>query len=208
MNVTISALDEYFMAHYSDYVRLSALDGYVMPETLVVGADGNVMKKDLSCLRLVHQAEPMNLLAKLKEELVDTDFTFSYRFRTFGEKMRPFEKYTFARVLPACLGRVRMTPEEAGERLSIEPRFWKKIVKGSLIPEKNTVIAVILVCGMSTRDAENLFNACGYQFDSKSVRDVVVRFLLEQHIFSPELVALCLREYKITSIPIRPPRAQ
>ena len=37
MNYTISALDEYFMAHYGDYVRLSALAGYKMPDMLAPG---------------------------------------------------------------------------------------------------------------------------------------------------------------------------
>ena len=203
MNYTISALDEYFMAHYSDYVRLAALPGYVMPERLVVGTDGTILKKDDSLMRLSHQPSAAALLAQLKEEQADTDYSFSFRFLRFGEKLRrPFDKYSFPRVLSRMLARRRLTAEEVGERLSIEPRFWKKIVKGALFPEKNTVIAIALVCGLDARDAENLFNACGYEFREDSVRDVVVRFLLEQKVFAAELRDLCLAEYKVTSLPI------
>ncbi len=204
MNYTISALDEYFAAHYSDYVRLSALRGYVKPELIVPARDGGVEKKDLSLMRLVYQENCKELLAQLKEEQADTDYTFSFRFLTFSEKLhRPFERYSFAKVLPPILAAHRLTPEEAGERLTIEPRFWKKIVKGTLYPEKNTVLAVALVCGLTAMDTENLFNACGYEFDEQSVRDIVVRFLLEQKVFSRDLIMQCLAEYKIGCLPIK-----
>ena len=204
MNYTISALDEYFMAHYSDYVRLSALPGYQMPETLVIERDGVVSKRDSAVMRLSHQENREALLAALKEEQGDTDYTFSFRFLTFSEKIkRPFEKYSFAKVLPKILSRHKLTAEEAGEKLNIEPKFWTKIVKGTLYPEKNTVLALALTCGLTAVDTENLFNACGYEFDDKSVRDVVVRFLLEQKIFSRDLFLQCLAEYKIACLPIK-----
>lgn len=203
MNNVISALDEYFCAHYSDYVHLAALEGYVMPDMLLVGSDGNIRRRDSSLMRLCYQKECAAILPRLKEELADTTFTFSFRFRTFAEKMKPFAKYTFARLLPAALSRCGESVESAGEKLDIEPRFWKKIAKGKLIPEKNTVIALALVCRMTEADVNNLFNACGFSFDEKSVRDVVVRYLLEQKVFSPELRDMCLAEYKITNLPIK-----
>lgn len=204
MSYTISALDDYFMAHYSDYTRLASLRGYEMPDTLVIGRDGAVTKKDPSVMRLMYQRDREALLALLKEEQADTDYSFSFRFLTAAEKFRrPFEKYTFSKVLPKILAGHKITADEAGERLKIEPRFWKKIVKGSLFPEKNMVLALALVCGFTAADTENIFNACGYEFDEKSVRDVVVRFLLEQKVFSPDLIAECLGEYKITSLPIK-----
>lgn len=204
MNYTISALDEYFMAHYSDYVRLAALEGYRMPETIVIGRDGSVTKKDSAVMRLMYQENREKLLSALKAEQADTDYSFSFRFLTFSEKLRrPFEKYTFAKYFPKVLAAHKLTAEEAGERLDIEPRFWKKMVKGTLCPEKNTVLALALACGFTAADTENLFNVCGYEFDEKSVRDVVVRFMLEQKIFSPELITQCLTEYKITSLPLK-----
>ena len=131
MDYTISALDEYFMAHYSDYTRIAALSGYKMPETLVVGANGSIEKRDPSVMRLIYQDNREDLLARFKAEQGDTDLTFSFRFLTFAEKLRrPFEKYTFARVLPKILSAHKLTAEEAGKRLNIEPKYWKKLQKG------------------------------------------------------------------------------
>ncbi len=204
MNQTISALDEYFMAHYSDYVRLAALDGYRMPELLSPSREGGVQTKDPALMRLNHQERGEELLALLKREQADTDYTFSFRFLTFSEKLRrPFERYSFARVLPRILSGHSLTVEEAGRMLTVEEKFWKKMVKGTLFPEKNTVLALALACGFTAMDTENLFNACGYEFDERSVRDIVVRFLLEQRIFSHDLIHACLDEYKITSLPIK-----
>ncbi len=204
MSNTVSALDEYFMANYSDYVRLAALKGYEMPEMSVTGRDGGVTKKDPSAMRLAFQKNREELLSLLKEEQADCDYTFNFRFLTFSEKIRrPFKKFTFARVFRGILAGCRLTAEEAGERLKVGPRFWKKIVKGTLLPEKNTVLALALVCGFTAEDTEKLFGACGYGFDGKSVRDVVVRFLLERKVFSRELVFECLGEYKITCLPIK-----
>lgn len=203
MNDAIASLDEYFCAHYADYERLAALEGYVMPEMLVLGADGSVSRLPSEMLRLSHQKEKDAILAHFKEDRVDTDFTFSFRFPTFGERMAHiFRRRSFSRLLPDALSRCGETAESAGEKLTIAPKFWKKIVRGSLIPEKGTVFALALVCHMGRQDAENLLTVCGYGFDGRSVRDVVVRYMLEQRVFAPELRNACLLEYKIDTLPI------
>ena len=200
----LTALDEYFCAHYSDYVRLSALEGYVMPEVVYVAQDGNIARRDPSCMRLCYQRDCAGLLARLKEGLTDTTFTFSFSFRPIGDRTRDrFRKFTFAKLLPDALKRCGETVESAGSRLDIEPRFWKKIAKGTLYPEKNTVLALALVCRMTVADVNNLFNVCGFTFDESNVRDVVVRYLLEQKVFNPEMRDRCLAEYGIRHLPIR-----
>ena len=101
-NGYVRALDEYFAAQYSDYVKLSALDGYVMPEVVFVGADGNIDRRDSQIMRLCHQKNCGELLKKFKAGLADVDFTFHFAFRSFRDKTRdPFRKYTFAKLLPA-----------------------------------------------------------------------------------------------------------
>ncbi|MCM1441462.1 MAG: hypothetical protein NC131_19985, partial [Roseburia sp.] len=196
-------LNEYFCANYSDYVRISALEGYRMPEMLTAGRDGNIIRRPSEDMRLNKQEHAKELLAKFKEGLADVDFTFSFRFRTLRERFHDrFDKYTFAKIFPAILSRCDVTAEGVGEKLSIEPRFWQKIVKGKLYPEKNTVFAIALVCRMSVQDANNLLTVCGFKLEPDSVRDVVVGYLLEQKIFNPEMRDKCLAEYKITGLPI------
>ena len=98
--------------------------------------------------------------------------------------------------LPGCCPR-------RGEKLDIEPRFWKRIVKGTLYPEKNTVLALALVCGMQWQDVLNLLAVCGFEFRGDEVRDVVVRYLIENRIFNERMRDDCLAEYSVTNLPIR-----
>ncbi len=200
----LKALDEYFLAQYSDYVKITAIQGYVMPEIVTVGADGNIRRKNSEVLRLNRQDKAEELLRVFKSNLADTDFTFNFRFRKFSERMHdPFRKETFAKLLPAALARVGDTAESAGKKLSLSPKIWKKIVKGKLYPEKNTVIALALVTGMQREDVERLMNVFGYSFRNDSVRDVVCEYLLVHGVFNAAMRDQCLAEYKITTLPIR-----
>ena len=200
----LKELDDCFCEHYSDYVKLSALEGYQMPDTLYVAPDGNIARRDSSVMRLCYQKNKDELLKKLKESIADTTFTFNFAFRSFRDKLRDLrDKYTFAKLLPEALKHCGETAESAGEKLEIEPRFWKKIVSGKLYPEKNTVLALALVCRMQTQDCSNLLSACGFAFDDASVRDVVTHYLIEQKIFNEGMRDACLAEYRITNLPIR-----
>ena len=178
----IRALDEYFCAHYSDYVRLSAIEGYVMPDVLYVADDGNIFKAGLA----------------------DTSFTFSFYFRSLRDKLHDLrEKNTFAKLLPKVLAHVSETAESAGKLLEIDPQFWNLLVKGKVYPEKNTVLALALVCRLQLTDVQNLLIVSGFTFRDDDVRDVVVRYLIEQQIFNPVMRDRCLAEYKIDCLPIR-----
>ncbi len=200
----LRALDEHFCARYSDYVALSAIEGYTMPEVLYVAKDGNIARRDASCMRLCYQRDPEELLARFKEGLADTNFTFSFTFPSWKDRIRDrFAKHTFAKLLPAALARCGETAESAGEKLAIEPRFWNKIVKGSLYPEKNTVLALAIVTGMQQQDVLNLLAVCGFEIDHANVRDVVMEYLIIQKVTNPAMRDECLSEYKITNLPIK-----
>ena len=73
---------------------------------------------------------------------------------------------------------------------------------GSLYPEKNTVLALALVCGMQWQDVLNLLAVCGFEFRGDEVRDIVVRYLIENSIFNPVMRDACLAEYRIENLPI------
>lgn len=200
----ISSLDEYFCAQYSNYVKLSALEGYEMPEVVTVGTDGNIERKNSEVMRLCYQKKQKELLAQFKEGLADTEFTFNFSFRPFRDRMRdPFRKYTFAKVLPSALAHAGETAESAGKKLDILPKIWQKIVKGKFYPEKNTVLALALVTAMKPADVNNLFNVMGYTFEKDRVRDVVCEYLLTNGVFNAEMRDDCLAEYKITNLPIK-----
>ncbi len=200
----LSGLDTWFCSRYSDYARLGAIEGYEMPELLYIAKDGNVARRDPSCMRLSHQSDPETLLARFKEGLVDTTFTFSFYFPKFRARVRSyFSKDTFAKRLPKVLESCGETVGGIGEKLTVEPRFWKKIVAGSLFPEKNTVLAVALAAGVRHDGLNELLEASGFGMDDASVRDVVVSFLITQHITNTEMIARCLAEYRITNLPLK-----
>lgn len=205
-SIYLRALDEHFCAHYSDYVKIAAIEGYVMPELLYIAKDGNIARRDPSRMRICYQPDPARVLAAFKAGLTDTGFTFSFRFRTLREKFGDFfsrRRKTFARALPDALSRCGETAESAGAKLAVEERFWRMLTKGKVYPEKGTVLALALVCHMSAEDAGMLLDVCGFPFDMGDVRDVVVDFLLAQRVYNAGLRDACLAEYKIASLPIR-----
>lgn len=200
----ITALDEYFCAQYADYVRLSAIEGYEMPEVVYVDKGGNIARRDSSCMRLIYQKNKDELLKKFKLALCDTDYAFNFSFIPLGERLRmPFKKYTFAKLLPDCLRRAGETVESAGEKLDIGKKFWRKIVKGKLYPSKNTVLALALTCRLQAQDTSNLLAVLGFTFEEDSVRDTVVHFLMAQSIYNENMRDKCLAEYRIENLPIR-----
>lgn len=200
----LTALDEYFCANYSDYVRLNALEGYKKPDVLYIAKDGNIARRDPSCMRLCYQENAGELLAVFKAGFADPDYTFNFSFVPVRERLRDLSrKYTFAKVLRPILAKYNETPQSAGEKLDIEPRFWKKIVKGALYPEKCTVLALALVCHMRSADLQSLLNVCGFTLEKTSVRDVVCGYLIEQRIFNPAMRDACLAEYRVITLPIK-----
>lgn len=198
------ALDEYFCSRYSEYTRLSAIEGYEMPEVLYIEKDGNIARRDPSCMRLCRQREKDVLLARFKSGLEDTDFTFSFAFPSLRARIGDrFRKETFAKLLPAFLERANTSWREVSGGLNIAPRYLDGIAKGRLYPEKNTVLAIALLAGMNFADAEKLLSVREFQLEETNVRDVVCEYLLRQRITNPEMRARCLAEYKIRCLPIK-----
>lgn len=200
----VKELDEFFCAQYADYVRIAAIEGYRMPDMLTVGADGNITRKDSKYMRLIYQENYRELLANFKANIADTEFTFDFCYPAPFERFKDrFRKLTFSKLLPQTLKKYDETPASVGEKLAVEEPVWRGIVKGKFYPEKNTVMAIALVCRMQTFDVNNLLAVCGYSLKADNVRDIVFEYLLMQKIFNEEMRDNCLREYRIDTIPIK-----
>jgi hypothetical protein len=175
-----------------------------MPEMVYIERGGNVARRDSELMRLSHQENCEELLQTFKDGLADTDFTFNFSFAPFSERVKDrFRKYTFAKLLPTVLKHSGETLESAKEKLTLDDKIWKGIVKGSLYPEKNTIYALALTCRLSRQDTNSLLAVCGFSFSAESVRDVVVDYLLTQKIFNEDMRDSALAEYKIETLPIR-----
>ena len=204
----ISALDEFFCAKYADYNRLSGIEGYRVPDLIEIGRDGNVIRRDAEVMKLCRQENAKEILINFKAGLADMEFTFNFSFVPFFERVKDkFRKYTFHKLLPAVLARVDETVQSAGEKLDIDPKIWKGIVKGKLYPEKNTIFALAIVCHLSLADTTDLLSVCGFAFEDQNVRDVIVEYVLTQKIFNENMRDRCLQEYKIDTLPIKRAKA-
>jgi len=200
----IEGLDEYFCSKYCDYQKIVAIEGYRVPDLIVIGKDGNISRRDSSLMKLSRCDNCAELLRTFKSGLADTTFSFGFSFPHFFDKIRDlFDKNTFSKRLPAVLAHESLTPQDLAGELTIERKIWDGIVKGKLYPEKSTVIAVALVGGLSVQDAGELMSVCGFSFEDDCVRDVVAEYLLAKKIFNRSMMRACLQEYRIENLPIR-----
>ena len=199
----IKALDEYFCSHYTNYIRLSAIEGYRMPDMIEILEDGNISRRDATYMRLCHQAECEVLLQRFKDSLTDAYFTFSFNFPGWRERWYElFHRHTFSKFLPQALRHCGETVQSAGSRLDVAPKYWNGMVKGKLEPQKTTIFALALTCRMQWEDVATLLLVSGFEFDSAEVLDVVVRYIIEQKIFNEQMRDACLSEYHIRNLPI------
>lgn len=189
------------MKTYSDYSAISAIAGYDMPERETGSTEYSVGGEKY---RLSNQKNKEELLKTLKESYVDRDFAFSFSPVKFKDKVKDIRrKHTFKRILPKIFKKYSLDVNSFYERIDVSREIWKKIVSGKFYPEKGTVFAVAIAGGISHADTRDMLAVCGFEFDYTYVRDVIVSYILEYKIFSPEVYRDILTEYKITSLPLK-----
>ncbi len=204
MQPYLKDLDDYFCQTYNHYTKISAIEGYEPPKMIALEGMGKLLKKDERLLMLCEQPKKAELLKKFKQSLSDAYFSFSFVCPTFKQRIgETFSSKSVRKLLKKCLVRAGETLQSAGEKLDISPKIWKKISKGQLYPEKNTILALALACRLSGEDVEALLSARGYELDTTDVRDVVVGYLIKQKIYNEKMRDECLAEYAIESLPLR-----
>lgn len=201
----ISNLDAYFCETYANYDKLCGLKGYRMPKMQDTKVDefGRTYAYTLPAdtMRLALQEEKGELLKALKAQMRDKTFSFSFRPLGFFARLKnKLSRYGCAKWLKQTLKRYNVEPMEAGELLEIEPKIWKEICKGNFKPTKNTVLSLALTANLSLDDTEDLLLVCGYDFDYKIVKDVVISYLLAQKVFNRAMIDAALKEYKVENL--------
>lgn len=200
-SLSIKQLDDFFMRTYDDYVKICAIRGYQMPDMIVISEDGNVGRKDAEKMKLCYQPDREGLLAVFKEEYIDCDYSFSFRGASpFKRLKNAFDKYAFHKYFRELLQRKRLSAEQAFSRLTLSEDTQKKLLCGAYLPEKITVLSLILSCGLTAREAADLLSVCGMELSDGSVRDVVVKYLVENDVSNPAMQEECLKEYHIESL--------
>jgi len=197
----IKDLDEYFCKKYANYSAITAIEGYQMPDR---GTSSTQYNLEGERYKLCRQEQKASLLATFKQNYVDKDFSFAFMPVKARERLKDLRrKYTFKKILPVIFKKYSLDVKTFYERINVPQEVWKNIVKGKFYPSKNTILAVALTGGVSTEDARDLLAVCGFEIDCSSARDVVVRYMLDYKIFTPQIVKELLAEYKITCLPLK-----
>ncbi|MBE5747794.1 MAG: hypothetical protein E7352_06465 [Clostridiales bacterium] len=204
----ITQVDEYFCEKYANYDKLCLLPGYKMPlmQASEIREDGRTYAYTLppETMSLSRQEKKTEILAVLKERMVDVSFSFSFRpmsiFRRFKNL---FSKYAVHKTLNKILEKYKATDEEVLQSVDVAPAIWKGIRKNKYLPSKNLIFTLALTQRFSFEDTQALLNLCGYQFEYIYVKDVIMSYLLKEKVFNPDMLTLIFQEYKVTNLFLR-----
>ena len=200
----IHDLDDYFCENYANYDKICILPGYRMPKMQATErrADGREYAYTLpaSTMRLATQENKAELLKKLKSQMADKSFSFSFEPVGFFGIFKRYSKTAVHKVLLYILKKYALTPEDAVKELKIEEKTWKRICAGYYVPKKNLVFSLALTARMSYEDTRILLSHCGADFDYTLERDVVISYLLKQKVFNQEMVKSAFEEYNVSNL--------
>lgn len=201
----ITDLDEYFCEKYAGYDKLTVLPGYKMPLMQATKTDeyGRTIAYTLppETMSLAKQENKAELLAALKERMVDKTFSFSFSVLSlFGRIKHAFSKYGVAKNLKKLMAKYAIKDEDVLAQINVAPEIWKGIRKNKFLPTKNLIITLALTAQMSYNDTQALLSLCDYFFDETVVKDVVVSYLLSHKIYNPAMVQAALEEYKVANL--------
>ena len=204
----INDLNEFFCEKYAGYDKICTLPGYKMPKMHDVRVAENgrrftyTLPPETMCL--AKQAGKVELLAALKEKLVDNTFSFSFfPLNIFGQLHHLFAKLGVAKNLKKLLEKYNIPEEEAGKGLAIEEEIWKGICGNKYLPTKNLVFSLALTQQFSYEDTEWLLSLIEEGFNFSYAKDVVIAYLLQKKIYNDEMIAAALAEYKVENLFIR-----
>ena len=205
MHDFIVDLDAFFCEKYAGYDKISILPGYKMPVMQASKVDefGRTRTYTLpaNTMRLAAQEKKTELLAELKNRMVDTTFTFSFAPQGFFARLKArFSKYAFYKNLERMMRKYDFTDAEAAEALSIENEIWRGIRKGAFLPSKNLIFSIALAAHMSFDDTQALLALAGFEWDFAVVKDVILCYLLQQKVYNAPMIERALTEYKIGNL--------
>ena len=201
----ITDLDEYFGKQYASYDKLTVLPGYKMPLMQATKTDesGRTIAYTLppETMSLDKQENKAELLALLKEGMVDKTFSFSFSVLSFfGRVKHFFSKYGFAKNLKKMMKKYDVEDADVLAQIDVAPEIWKGIRRGTFLPTKNLILTLALTAQISYDDTLTLLSLCDYFFDDTIVKDVVIAYLLSRRVYNPSMVQAALEEYKVANL--------
>lgn len=205
MDEFILQLDEYFCEKYANYDKLCLLPGYKMPlmQASEIRADGRTYAYTLppETMSLSRQEKKAEILAALKERMVDVTFSFSFRpIGVFKRVKNVFSRYAPYKILKKILQKYKLTDGEVLKSVNVSAEIWKGICKNKYLPSKNLIFSLGLAGHFSYDDVQVLLRLCGYEFEHTYVKDVVVSYLFQEKVFNPTMLERAFAEYKVANL--------
>lgn len=208
MSTQWTALDEYFCETYANYDKICMLPGYQMPkmQDSRVGDDGLTYAYTLpsETMSLSRQKNKEEILKELKARAFDQTFSFSFHVQSiWGRIENFFRKKSHGKVLRKLLARHSLTKTQVNALLTIEEEVFNGIYSGKFIPSKNAALSIAFVAEFTVEEIDELFEACGYEWDFTLVKDTVLSYLLINRVYNVELIKSACEEYNVANLFIR-----
>lgn len=143
----------------------------------------------------------MNKLLKEVEQYIEKNYyTSSYVCKAtlddFYIDFMGIVKKTFSEVLLSMIDNKGLLDVDVYKRANIDRRLFSKMRNKDYHPRKNTVIKLLFALELDIDDSIELLEAAGYALSNGNLRDVIIRYFLENSIYNIMTVNSVLEYYK------------
>jgi len=102
----------------------------------------------------------------------------------------------FSKLLNEHMSNLGVTSPEVYKRAQIDKTTFSKMLSNPYYsPTKDTAIAVCIGLTLNLQETERLLKAAGYTLSTSILRDVVIRYCIESHIFNVISVNCLLEKF-------------
>ncbi len=202
----LADLDAYFCKNYSNFDLICALPSYEPVTVAMLLRSGNRVTEGENGVserrKLCYQPQCEKLLQEFKERFVDGSFTYSFRVAPARERFAAlFRRRSRGGAL--LLKTIASYGEDAAsvpEKLGVSAYVWKKIVRGSFLPEKVLLFKLCLLLGVRQKESLALLKTFGAYYDFADARDVVVRYLIDYRVFNRDMIDAAFEAFNLNKI--------
>ena len=151
-------LNEYFKKKYENYEMISSMPSYesvtmsMILKNINRIEEGEVASNEMR--KIVHQPKADAVLAEIKEKYVDDNFTFSVFVAPRKTRLKAFfaPKSTGGAKIAQIISKYGEDVDAFYEKLGIDAKIWKRVIRGTLIPEKVLIFKISLILGLTQED--------------------------------------------------------
>ena len=201
----ISDLNAYFCKRYPNFDRISSMPSYESVTISMVLKNRNRIEEGAyasnEVRKLAYQPHADQVLSELKARYVDDNFSFSVRVAPWKKRVAAFFGKSFTgHAITSAVKKYGEDPAAMAERLGVDEKVWKNVLKGYYIPEKVLLFKMVLLLGMRREDCDTLMKFCDAYFNFEDARDVVVRYLIDYRVYNRDMIDAAFDEFHLRRI--------